>query len=198
MFNLEILPMELVNKQKEIWKDIKGYEGLYQISNYGRVKALPKKITWVQKDGVECFRLAKTIILKENRQFYATVKLCNNGAFERVTIHYLVASHFLKNANNYKYINHIDGDKFNNHYSNLEFCTARENKSHSIDKSKTSSQYTGVYLKKGHISKPWAAGINFDGKNLHLGYYPTEIEAHNAYLEALNRNNLNNKYAANV
>lgn len=189
--------VDQLDKNKEVWKDIKGYEGFYKISNYGRVKALPKKITWLQKDGAECFRFQDEIVLKPDASLYSRVMLQVNAKSKRYLVHRLVASHFLKNSNNYKYVNHIDKNRHNNHYSNLEYCSSRENNTYSIDKNKTTSIYTGVCLKKGKILNPWQAYITVKGKSKHLGYYPNEVEAGNAYLEALERHGLNNKYAVN-
>lgn len=110
---------------EEVWKDIPGYEGLYQVSNFGKIKALPKiKIT---PDG----RVGKTkeIILKENdNNFgYKSVSLSKNCKKTRFRIHRLVAEAFLENPNNYKEVNHKDENKSNNNVNNLEWCTRSYN-----------------------------------------------------------------------
>ena len=109
----------------EIWKDIKGYEGLYQISNYGRVLSLhPHK----------CKRINP--IIKKNeiiKNGYERVELCKNSKKERKLVHVLVASAFISNIENKTEINHIDGDKNNNHVTNLEWVTHSENMKHASD-----------------------------------------------------------------
>jgi hypothetical protein len=91
---------------KEIWKDIKGYEGLYQISNLGRVKSLRNNI----------------FLKPGDINGYLRVQLSNNGIDKKYYIHRLVGTNFIPNPNDYKEINHKDEDKSNNNVSNLEWC----------------------------------------------------------------------------
>ena len=99
----------------EIWKDIKGDEGLYQISNFGKVKR-------------------KNRILK-NRKIsqYKGVALSKEGKVKNYTIHRLVAQAFIDNPKNKKEVNHIDGNKDNNMVNNLEWVTRQENQQHAYD-----------------------------------------------------------------
>ncbi len=103
---------------EEIWKDIEGYKGLYQISNFGRVKSFYK------------FKILKS---RPNGKGYLRVHLSNNFIVTDYYIHRLVAQAFILNPNNYHCINHIDGNKSNNHYKNLEWCSYSENNQHSYD-----------------------------------------------------------------
>lgn len=98
----------------EIWKDIDGYDGLYQISTFGRVKSF--------KNGYE-----KIMRQKTNNKGYKWVVLSSNGTQANCLIHRLVATHFLDNTNNYKVVNHIDENPKNNNIENLEWCTHSEN-----------------------------------------------------------------------
>lgn len=109
---------------KEIWKDIPGYEGLYQVSNYGRIKSLPRKTKNRFNNG-----LIKKLTLRNNGYFYVNLynKEHNNKLF---TIHRLVALTFIKNVNNLPCINHKDGNKQNNNVDNLEWCTYSFNERH--------------------------------------------------------------------
>ena len=107
---------------REIWKDISGYEGLYQISNFGRVKSLNYNHT--KKEKVLCE--------KNHKSNYVTVMLCKNGENKNKSIHILVASAFIPNPNNYPCVNHIDGNKKNNNVDNLEWCTHKQNVEHAI------------------------------------------------------------------
>jgi len=101
----------------EIWKDIKGYEGLYQVSNLGNIKSL---------------RFNKEKILKGGLSGtgYLTVNLFNYGKPKSHTIHRLVANNFLSDEK--EQVNHIDGDKTNNRLTNLEFCTRIGNSEHAF------------------------------------------------------------------
>lgn len=108
-------------KDIEIWIDIKGYEGIYQVSSYGNVRSL---------------KYDKCRILKPfNCGGYYNVDLCKNCVEDYRRIHRLVAEAFIENddKNNKTYINHIDGNKHNNHISNLEWCTASYNTKHAYD-----------------------------------------------------------------
>lgn len=98
----------------EVWKDIQGYEGSYQISNFGRVKSFKTK----------CPKILK---LKTNNKGYKWIVLSLNGMQQNLLVHRLVAKHFLNNSYNYKIINHIDENPANNNVSNLEWCTYSEN-----------------------------------------------------------------------
>ena len=99
----------------EIWKDIKGYEGLYQVSNLGRVKNKRRN------------RLLK---LRLERNGYLRVSLYKNSKVSCKFVHRLVAQNFIPNPNNLEYVNHKDEDKSNNDASNLEWCTRRYNNSY--------------------------------------------------------------------
>lgn len=119
--------MVIINLMVEIWKDIKGYEGLYQVSNLGRVKSLERKS---DLDG----RLIKSKILKTglNNPGYKFLVLRKNGVSKNKMIHRLVAEIFIPNQDNYYCVNHIDGNKQNNRVDNLEWCTQGFNLKHAI------------------------------------------------------------------
>lgn len=110
----------------EIWKDIKGYEGQYQVSNLGRVKSLDRY--------VPCNRgvtLLKSQIMKPmERKGYLRVSLSKDNKDTAFSIHRLVADAFVDNPDNKPQVNHIDGNKQNNIASNLEWCTNGENQLH--------------------------------------------------------------------
>lgn len=114
---------------KETWKDIKGYEGLYQVSNFGNVKSLDHNVI---NKGIKQLRKGKILKQNINTWGYATVFLYKKGIGKRFAIHRLVAITFIKNNENKEEINHIDGNKLNNNILNLEWCTRRENMKHSF------------------------------------------------------------------
>lgn len=107
---------------EEIWKDIDGFEGLYQISNFGNVKSLN-----YGKRGY-----AKIIVPKENCNGYLWVILCKNGKKENHLIHRLVGKAFVDNPSGFPIINHKDENAKNNFAENLEWCTPSYNVRYSI------------------------------------------------------------------
>lgn len=119
--NLEKLNFEM--EEKEIWRDVVGYEGLYQVSNYGNVKSLSREV-----DNGNGTYFTKEKILKpmENHKGYLGVELQDKWHF----IHRIVATTFIENPENKPQVNHIDCDKKNNRVENLEWCTNSENQIH--------------------------------------------------------------------
>lgn len=102
---------------EEIWKDIKGYEGSYQISNLGRAKSFKSKTEKIMR------------FSKAGRN-YDTICLMQNGKVNRQYIHRLVAIHFLENPTNLREVNHKDGNKQNNNVNNLEWVSLIDNLKH--------------------------------------------------------------------
>ena len=107
----------------EIWKDITGFEGYYQISNYGNVKSLDRF------DGVN-YRQGQSIKPAIKANGYLQVGLRKHNQRKYVSIHRLVAIHFIENPENKKQVNHIDCNKQNNNINNLEWVTSQENQKH--------------------------------------------------------------------
>lgn len=105
----------------EMWRDIPGYENLYRVSNYGRVMAEKR----CGSDG----RLLQSIVLHQNTDSdgYKKVRLTRNGKSTNFAVHRLVALLFVDNPNEHSLVNHIDENPANNHFHNLEWCTAQYN-----------------------------------------------------------------------
>ena len=114
----------------EIWKDITGYEGIYQVSNFGRIKSLGRFL----KRGESKIFVDEFIMSGGSTPIgYKTVNLTKNKVRKAFSVHRLVAEAFIPNPEGKPEVNHIDGDKLNNNYANLEWCTRRENLQHAYD-----------------------------------------------------------------
>lgn len=121
----------------EIWKDIKGYEGLYQVSNYGRVRSLNYNRTF------------KCVILKQNNvRGYKQVGLHKNGNLKNFFVHRLVATAFIPNPENLQEVNHKDENPQNNNVENLEWCDRRYNINYLNRNKKVSDKNTNGILSK--------------------------------------------------
>lgn len=116
---------------KEIWKPIEGFEKYYEVSNKGRIKSLFRRI--LTKNGV--FKNKKESILKTtvSTSGYHSVMLCVNDVRSRFYVHRLVAKMFLPRLFENYVVNHKDGNKLNNNFSNLEWVSIQENVDHSIE-----------------------------------------------------------------
>lgn len=172
---------DLIWKVEE-WRDVPNYFGLYHISDLGRVKSLSKiKLN----QGINAFyskeKILKGAVLKSG---YVSVALVFDNNQKTFKIQQLVAMAFLNHIPcGYELvINHKNFIRTDNRKLNLEVITPRENgnKKHI----KSSSQYTGVSWVK--CRNKWSSKIFINGKNKHLGIFVNEIDAHNAYQEALN------------
>ena len=130
----------------EIWKDITGYDGVYQISNYGRVRRFWKKSQWNPEGKLKMLKVSI------GERGYQCVNLYKNGKRTTCKIHRLVSFEFIENTLNKPQVNHIDGNKINNHVDNLEWCTCSENLKHAY---KTGlKKFTGkIYGEKNGRSK---------------------------------------------
>lgn len=119
---------------EEIWKDIKDYEGLYQISNLGRVKRLKRLSTDGLKKYVDEEKMLKPWV---SNMGYYTVCLRKNGTSKKMSVHRLISCAFIPNPYNLYTVNHKDGNKLNNSISNLEWMLLADNIRHGHD--------TGLY-----------------------------------------------------
>ena len=112
----------------ENWKDVVGYEGIYEVSDYGRVRSLDRIIK--ANNGIVYKRKGKYMKITENRYGYPTVNLSKDGSNKIKSVHRLVANSFLGESN--LIVNHKDGIKNNNNLENLEFVTQKENMVHAV------------------------------------------------------------------
>lgn len=113
---------------KEEWKDIKEYEGCYQISNLGRIKSLERYVK--AKNNKLRKNKEKILSFFINKNGYLEATLCKNCKKRLHRVNRLVAETFIPNLENKPCVNHIDGNKLNNNANNLEWCTYSENLIH--------------------------------------------------------------------
>jgi hypothetical protein len=122
MKNIHVLP------KLEVWKDIKDYEGIYQVSNFGNVKSLDREVA--PNNRVPYWRKGKICKQSKSNLGYMTVGFTVNTIKVNKYVHRLVAEAFIANMNDYPQVNHIDCDKTNNRMYNLEWCTNSQNHIH--------------------------------------------------------------------
>lgn len=135
---------------KEKWKDIKGYENLYQVSNLGNIKRLGGKIKVIDElQNRKYYRYYKENFPKQfiDSSGYKTITLKG----KRMRVHRLVAQAFLPNPELKPCINHKDGNKLNNNINNLEWCTYYENSHHAIENGLSKFDYLENYVKRRKV-----------------------------------------------
>lgn len=166
--------------KEEIWKDMPGYEGLYQASNLGRIKSLDKVVFQKAKNNSTSKHIYKGKILKpilhDTGYNYVTLN-CKN-----ISVHRLVAKTFIPNMENKPFVNHIDGNKLNNNANNLEWCTAKENMQHAFEnnlinnKTKLKKESELKNIKKATLSNYKKVNM-YDKGNLYIKTFNSIIEA---------------------
>jgi len=154
----------------EIWKDVIGFEGLYEVSSLGSVKSLKYQKERILKAGIDAGG-------------YYVIGMSKNGVQKTRSVHQIVAESFLSHRpfGSSMVVNHINFIRTNNRIENLEIISSRENGNRKHIKS--TSKYVGVHWYKK--SEKWQAQIRINGKLKHLGLFLTELEAHNAYQNKL-------------
>lgn len=173
-------PME---NQTEIWKDIKGYEGLYQISNYGKVQSYDRYVNHAKGKALVKGRIMNLHL--NNHGGYLRVGLSKENTHEKHCIHTLVWDHFGDSPRNGRIlqVDHINGNKIDNTIWNLQLKNNRDNSIKGLNCPNKTSKYLGVSA----IKNKWRARIKVKGKEIHLGSFNTEEEAHENYLQAVNK-----------
>ena len=136
---------------EEIWKDIRDYEGLYQISNNGNVKSLGRWVYYKNKGK----RWKKEKILKPSvvKGGYLHVGLHKNGKIKNYLVHRLVAEAFIQNPNNYPQVNHKDENPSNNFVNNLEYCDAKYNVNYGTRNKRVAEKMKGKKLSEESKNK---------------------------------------------
>ena len=156
----------------EEWRSIRGYEGLYEVSSYGRVKSLERYDRFNRKI------VSKILKPSYNTSGYYIVRLCNNGFMKSKLVHRLVAQTFIPNPNNLPIINHKDEDKLNNRVDNLEWCDSKYNNNYGTSQQRriqtniNNGKYTG-YSKTKEYKKEYDKKYNKEHRE-HLREYLRE------------------------
>jgi hypothetical protein len=169
---------------KEIWKDVPGYEGFYQVSDLGRVRSLDRLVETVNRWGpIVSKRKGRYLSQSINENGYLHVHLYVNKKPKIFGVHQLVAMAFLGHKRNGHKIevDHINHKPSDNRLKNLRLVTQRQNTSHK--KKKGTSKYPGVSWDP--VSQKWKAQIHAKAKKENLGRYDTELEAAEAYQSRL-------------
>lgn len=172
----------MLKHSTEIWKDIKDFEGHYQVSNLGRLRSIRTS------QGTYRERLKKTFI---SNQGYEQVNLFKNNKSYTLIVHRIIAEAFIPNTMNKETVNHIDGNKLNNNISNLEWNTYSENHLHAFNtglkdvekcrkrmigtKFNSKSKYHNVSFDKSR--NKWIGGIKVNKKIIGQKRFDTEKEA---------------------
>lgn len=169
-------------REKEIWKDYKGYEGAYQASSHGRIRSLTRK-SW---NGHVWFTLKGRVLkLQKNSKGYLTVFLSKKGKVKTREVHVIIAEVFLNHKRNGHVIvvDHDDHNILNNYANNLKLVTKRKNSTKDRWRGNYTSKYIGVSWNKERSI--WVAMIMINGKSKFLGRFVNETDAHYAYQNAL-------------
>ena len=158
---------------EEIWKDIVGYEGYYQVSNFGNVRSLDRYVK--NQMGTLSLRKGKITKQRYDKDGYKQVYLCKHGNVKYYFVHRLVAEAFITNPNNYPIINHKDEVKDNNCVDNLEWCTVKYNTNYGNCPQNISKGLKGKHINRPDISKS-VLQFTKDGKL--VCEYPSAKEAY--------------------
>lgn len=172
---------KIMNDENEVWKDVVGYEGIYEVSSFGRVKSLERVVNHKRTGTMKIH--SKILSNSTDSGGYCIHRLSKNGVMKSFSAHQIVAVAFLGHKPNGHtlVVDHINGDKSDNRLPNLQIMTHRENISKSM--TSTTSIYRGVSFDK-RIGM-WTSRIHHEGKQTLLGWFEEEIDAKLAYLKAL-------------
>ena len=153
----------MIKANIELWKDVKDYEGLYQVSTLGRVRSLDKYIDVKIRNVDKVLKRGKILKPVYDKNGYLKVFLCKNGKGTYFRVHRLVAKTFIPNPDNLPCVNHKDEDKTNNYPYNLEWCTVKYNNNYGTRNERAAKSNTNgkrskkvyQYNLKGNLVNIW-------------------------------------------
>ena len=165
------------------WKDVVGYEGIYEVSDAGDVRTKEGKTTFTERHGIRYWK-QRTLKQKVAKDGNHRVNLWKDGKDRTTLVHRIVADAFIPQITGKEYVNHIDGNRFNNCVSNLEWCDHYDNNNHAFDNDliKTGRKIVLVNkeTKDSHYFRSMAKAGHFLGKN--EGYISSNLRKGNTDL----------------
>ena len=167
----------------EEWKSIPGYEGLYEVSSYGRVRSVDRY------DNRNCFRKGKVLSPGIRLDGYLIINLCCNGKYKTISVHRLVALTFLPNPDNLPCVNHKDEDKTNNRVDNLEWCTQQYNLNYNDVQKRRSQRMkeNGIYEKIALKRRKHSDTVGLDKREYRNHYMREYREEHREHYREYQR-----------
>ena len=168
----------MIKADFELWADVKGYEGLYQVSTWGRVRSLDRIVIF--KNNTKCFKKGRLLKLSKNIKGYIDVALYKECKSKHFQVHRLVAIAFIPNPLNLPVVNHKDENKLNNRVENLEWCTIKYNNNYGTKNKRAAEANTNGKCSKsvyqydlyGNFIKYWPSTNEIVRK---LGYNKASI-----------------------
>lgn len=166
----------------EIWKDVVGYEGIYEVSNIGNVRTNKDKVTYSIRHGERHWN-QRVLKQKTDKNGYKRVSLWTNKKNKDWLVHRLVAIAFINNDNNYPMVNHMDAKPYNNHVENLEWCDSNHNVNHAFDNGLMKSKKVKLLSNDGEefIFRSLTKASEFLGYN--HSYLSHKIKKGNQYVD---------------
>lgn len=162
--------LQSINIDGEVWVDVPDYEGIYSISNKGRIKSLSR----IKNSGTRLEYISKEKLLKPSitKDGYLTVYLCKNGITKSYALHRLVAIAFIDNKGELSDVNHKDENKLNNSADNLEWCSKAYNTAYGTRTQRTSKRIQqltldGKYIKTFNSVKEASRVLGIGSSNIH-------------------------------
>lgn len=164
-----------ISQEGEVWKDVPEFEGYYVVSNLGRIIAVERTI--IRKNGAKQKITPHLVVLFPGGKGYLYYTFCKNGIKKTKLVHRVIASAFLDNPNNLQYVDHIDGNRYNNCVTNLKWASPSDNRNNETTLKRFEQRYCingkpVVCLKDNKLIKIY----QFISQAKQDGFYPSKIK----------------------